>query len=321
MYKAIQSYLGQVWADFQQLFADSLVSGIKLLDKANTFILEHGGKKLRPMVTLLTAKALRGFCGENVIRCAAASELLHTGTLIHDDVADDSSLRRGVPTAKALYPAGTAVLLGDFWLSRAIHLIVDHPDRRVLHAYAKCLGDLAEGEMLQLEKAGHADSTEEDYRKIIYCKTTSLFEASILSAAYTQKADDAELASFGKYAFHVGQSFQMMDDILDYSPDLSSGKPTGQDIMEQKVTLPLLCLFDCAPKSVVSEIRRRLKKPDEELVFDIFSRVGQYGAMDLAREKLLAETRLAVQALDPVPDSQAKDYLVKLAESQTFRTA
>ena len=273
------------------------------------------------MFTLLTAKALRGFCGDDVIRCAAASEILHTGTLIHDDVADDAPLRRGVPSVKALYPSSTAVLLGDFWLSRAMRLVIDHPDRRVLHLYSKCLGDLAEGEMFQLEKTRDVDTTEEDYRKIIYCKTTSLFEASILSAAYTHGADEKELACFRTYAFHVGQAFQMMDDILDYSPELSTGKPTGQDIMEKKVTLPLLCLFDCAPKTTVRDIRRRIKQPDEELVFDIFSLVGKYGAMDLAHEKLLAETRLAISALDPIPDSQAKQFLVKLAENQSLRTA
>lgn len=321
MYKGIQSYLGQDWIDFQQLFADSLVSGIKLLDKANQFILEHGGKKLRPMFTLLTARALRGFCGNDVIRCAAASEILHTGTLIHDDVADDAPLRRGVPTPKALFPANTAVLLGDFWLSRAMRLVIDHPDRRVLHLYAKCLGDLAEGEMRQLEKAEKLDATEEDYRKIVYCKTTSLFEASILSAAYTHNADEKELACFRKYAFHVGQSFQMMDDILDYSPDLSIGKPTGQDIMEKKMTLPLFCLFESAPKSVVRDVRRRIKHPDADLVSDIFSLVRQHGALERAHDKLLAETRLAVAALDSIPDSQAKGFLVKLAESQSFRTA
>ena len=183
MYKQVQKFLGQSWSDFQDLFAGSLRSDIPLLDKANAYMLGHGGKKLRPTFTLLVAQALGGPCNGSVIRCAAASELLHTATLLHDDVADNAPTRRGAPTVMALYSPTTAVLLGDFWLSRAMDLIIDHPDKRVLKIFSKCLGDLARGEMLQLEKARRADATEEDYGRIIYCKTTSLFEAAIVSAA------------------------------------------------------------------------------------------------------------------------------------------
>ena len=320
MYKDIQQYLGQDWQKLLLLFADSVSTDIALLEKANKFILGHGGKKLRPLFSLLTAKALRGFCDERVIYCAAASELLHTGTLLHDDVVDDSPTRRGVPTARALYSPTTAVLLGDFWLSRAIRLVVDHPDKRVLHIFSKCLSDLAEGEMIQLEKSQKGDTDEEAYRRIIYCKTTSLFEAAILSAAYSVGADAAETDCFRRYAFHIGQSFQMADDILDYSPELSIGKPTGQDISEGKITLPLLALFARAPKSVSQQIRRRLKEPDAELVLDIFELVGRYDALDYARGQLRTEVSQAVEALDPIPASEAKSYLIELARNMAIRT-
>ena len=321
MYREVQKYLGPSWADFQRLFAGSLASGIPLLDKANRFILEHGGKKLRPTFTLLVAKALRGVCGEHVLRCAAASELLHTATLMHDDVADDAPVRRGVPTLMSLYSPTIAVLVGDFWLSRAMDLIIDHPDKRVLHAYSKCLGDLARGEMIQLQHAEKLDTTEEDYGRIIYCKTTSLFEASMLSAAYSVEATPEEVACIRNYALRIGQSFQMMDDILDYSPELSAGKPTGQDILEKKITLPLFGLFARAPKSVSRALLGRMRKPDAALADEAIGLVRQYGALDYARERLSEEVRLAVEALAPLPESESKSYLEKLASLMAVRTA
>ena len=321
MYKEVQRFLGQSWTDFQRCFAESLQTDIPLLEKVNRFILEHGGKKLRPTFTLLTAQALQGACDERVVSCAAASELLHTATLLHDDVADEATVRRGAPTVMALYAPSTAVLVGDFWLSRAMDLIIDHPDKRVLHAFSKCLGDLARGEMLQLERAEKGDTTEEDYRRIIYCKTSSLFEAAMVSAACSVGAGEAETEAIRTYALHIGQAFQMMDDILDYSPELSIGKPTGQDIMEKKITLPLLCLFRKVPASVERSLRRRMKKPDAALVEEIFSLVRQYDALSEAHGVLEEEIRQAVDVLAPIPASEAKNYLIKLAGLMAVRTA
>ena len=318
--KEVQQYLGKAWTDFQRCFAESLESDIPLLDKANQYLLGHGGKKLRPLFTLLIAKALRGDCNERVVRCAAASELLHTATLMHDDVADNAPTRRGVPTMMTVYSPTTAVLLGDYWLSKAMDLIIDHPDKRVLHIFSKCLADLASGEMLQLEKAEKADTTEDDYRRIIYCKTTSLFEACMVSAACSVEASEEEIERCRIYAWHIGQAFQMRDDMLDYSPELSIGKPTGQDILEKKITLPLFGLFEKAPRSVVREVRRRMKNPDAELVSDVFVWVRQYDAMSYAREKLDAEIRQAVEELAAFPASPSRDYLEKMAGMIAIRT-
>lgn len=318
--KEVQQFLGKAWTDFQRCFAESLESDIPLLDKANQYLLGHGGKKLRPLFTLLIAKALRGDCNERVVRCAAASELLHTATLMHDDVADNAPTRRGVPTMMTVYSPTTAVLLGDYWLSKAMDLIIDHPDKRVLHVFSKCLADLASGEMLQLEKAEKADTTEDDYRRIIYCKTTSLFEACMVSAACSVEASEEEIERCRIYAWHIGQAFQMRDDMLDYSPELSIGKPTGQDILEKKITLPLFGLFEKAPRSVVREVRRRMKNPDAELVSDVFAWVRQYDAMSYAREKLDAEIQQAVEVLAAFPASPSRDYLEKMAGMIAIRT-
>ena len=199
-------------------------------------------------------------------------------------------------------------------------LIIDHPDKRVLHVFSKCLADLASGEMLQLEKAEKADTTEDDYRRIIYCKTTSLFEACMVSAACSVEASEKEIERCRIYAWHIGQAFQMRDDMLDYSPELSIGKPTGQDILEKKITLPLFGLFEKAPRSVVREVRRRMKNPDAELVSDVFAWVRQYDAMSYAREKLDAEIRQAVEVLAAFPASPSRDYLEKMAGMIAIRT-
>ena len=320
LYKEVQQYLGTAWSDFQRCFAESLQTDVPLLAKANGFLLEHGGKKLRPTFTLLIAMALRGHCNERVVQCAAAAELIHTATLLHDDVADNAPVRRGVPTMMALYSPSTAVLLGDFWLARAMNRIIDHPDKRVLYAFSKTLDDLAAGEMLQLEKARKADTREADYRRIIYSKTTSLFEAAMASAAFSVEAEEAEVAIVRDYAFHIGQAFQMMDDILDYSPELSIGKPTGQDLLEKKITLPLFGLFRNAPGRIVREIRRRMKNPDAALVKDVFGWIREYDALSYAHEVLAEEVRQATEALSPLPESEAKGYLLRLARKMAVRT-
>lgn len=321
MNEDVRQYLGQAWTDFQRRFTASLETDIPLLKQVNRYVLEHGGKKLRPTFTMLIARALGGRCDELVVSCAVAVELLHTATLLHDDVADEAQIRRDAPTLVALYSPTTAVLIGDFWLSRAVDMVIDHPDKRVIRSFAKCLGDLARGEMLQLECADRGDTSEADYRQIIYCKTSSLFEAAVLTSAYSVGASEIEIEACRQYAFHVGQAYQMMDDILDYSPELAIGKPTGQDIMERKITLPLLCLLKKAPAVIARRIRRQMKKPDEGLVKEIFSLIRQYDALSDARAILKAEIQQAVEALAPIPVSEAKSYLEKIAVQLAVRTA
>lgn len=326
MYSEIQKYLGQSWKQFQKMFADRLTSEISALNKINGYLGERAGKQLRPTLTLLTARALRGFCNENVVRCAAAVEMLHTATLLHDDVADDSPVRRGSPTIRSMYSPTTSVLIGDFWLSRAIETIVGYCDERVVRIFALSLQMLAEGEMIQLEKAESLDTTEEDYYRIIYRKTASLFETAIMSAAFSVKATQGEIEAFQQYACHLGLAFQIVDDILDYSPELNLGKPTGQDILEKKITLPLFGLIKNAPKPVVSELFQRMRqvgtdsKADALLAADAVSLVKQYGGLEYAAGYAEKETSLAIDSLSIIPDSQEKSYLIELAGHMAVRT-
>lgn len=319
MYEDIRKCLGQSWENYRTELRTALQSGNPLLCRINEYMLAHPGKQLRPLLSLLTAKALRGDCGNCVCRVAGAAELLHTATLMHDDVADNSSLRRGLPTVMAMYGSTQSVLVGDFWLSRAIGLIVDHPDRRVLKCYSKCLEDLAEGEMLQLEKSETLDTTEEDYRRIIYCKTASLFETAVLSAAYSVNATEEEVSSCRQFAYHVGMAFQIMDDIFDYCPEIMTGKPSGQDILEKKLTLPVLGFLKNAENSVRRNFLAAVRKQAGNLPEMATEMTRQYGGVEYARICLQKEVDLATEALSALPDSEARRNLVSIANQLSSR--
>lgn len=326
MYTEIKNYLGQDWKDFQSMFVKGTGSELPILNKVNGYLLDHAGKQLRPILTLLTARALTGSCNDNVIRSAAAVEMLHTATLLHDDVADNSPIRRGAPTVMALYSPTTSVLVGDFWLSRALETIIGYCDQRVILSFSHCLEMLAEGEMIQMEKALDLNTTEEDYIGIIYRKTAALFETAVLSAAYSVSASPARIEKCREYAYHLGIAFQIMDDIFDYSPEFNIGKPTGQDILEKKMTLPLFGFMKNASRSEVEELLARIRrvggdaKDDFQLTQDAVALVRKYNGLDYARERLEQEVATAAQAFDVLPDSEAKSFLIELAHHMTIRT-
>ena len=229
-------YLGDDWTRCGERMNRALESDIDLLNRTNGSILEHGGKKLRPMLSLLVARALSSEgaqLSEDSIRYATAVELLHNATLLHDDVADRSDTRRGVPTVMSLLGSSAAVLVGDFWLVRAVDEVLSAENHKleVIALFSKTLSDLAEGEMFQLQKAGSDDTTEEDYLKIIYCKTASLFVTACVAAAKSVNAAPQQEEMMRRYATALGIAFQIKDDILDYAGgDL--GKPVGQDLRE-----------------------------------------------------------------------------------------
>ena len=326
MYKEIKSFLAEDWKKFQEMFLLKVGSPLPMLDKVNDYLTEHAGKQLRPILTLLTARALTGSCNENVIRSAAAVEMLHTATLLHDDVADNSPIRRGAPTVMALYSPTTSVLVGDFWLSRAIETIVGHCDQRVILSFAHSLEMLAEGEMIQMERALDLRTTEEDYAAIIYRKTAALFETAVMSAAYSVQAGERTIEACKKYSYHLGLAFQIMDDIFDYSPHLNIGKPTGQDILEKKITLPLFGFMKNAPRGEVADLMSRIRRvggdanEDFRLTQDAVELVGKYKGVEYARERLEKEISQAKDALDIVSDNEAKGYLLELAGHMAIRT-
>lgn len=323
--KSIREYLGQDWTSVRECIVSALRSDIDLLNATNGSILSHSGKQMRPVLSLLMARACsegRG-ASEATVRYAAAAELLHNATLLHDDVADGSEQRRGVPTVMSLMGPSVSVLVGDYWLVKAMELILGSSDSdiKVIRIFSKTLSDLAEGEMLQLQKAQSGDTDEEDYLRIIYNKTASLFEAACVSAAVSVSASDEYEKAAREYAVALGIAFQIKDDILDYSGTDSVGKPLGVDILEQKITLPLLgALRNVSPeeelkvRAMVKEVADRPELRDEILRF-----VKDNGGLEYAGKRLNEYVAQAVSALDVLPASEERDMLVGLAHYTAIR--
>ncbi|MGM9737750.1 MAG: polyprenyl synthetase family protein [Candidatus Cryptobacteroides sp.] len=290
-YCGIKEYLKGELERVNAVIRESLASDIELLNKTNQSLLDHSGKQLRPVLALLVAKACSGgFVTEDTIHYAAAAELLHNATLLHDDVADGSFQRRGCPTVMSLLGGRASVLLGDFWLVKAMHNILqsDNSSSQVIRLFSKTLSDLAEGEMLQLQKAASCDTKEPDYYRIIFSKTASLFEAAAISAAISVGASAEKKKAVKNYARSLGIAFQIKDDILDYDGDESIGKPVGLDLMEKKMTLPLLGALSKADKAAADTVRHKVSMIEEipDAQKDIVDFVRQFEGVDYARARL-----------------------------------
>ena len=272
----IQNRVPEDWKMFENLMAQTLKSESEMLEYINKYLLNNAGKKLRPLLCLLTAKACSGFINEKTIACAAVSELIHTATLLHDDVVDDGDYRRGKLTVCKLFSKGTSLLVGDYWLTKAIHLMMKYDcPISVIEIYARALENLAEGEMIQMDCANSLKTDYENYKKIISYKTASLFVASIKSPAIVQNASQEVVSKMTEYAEYLGICFQIRDDILDYHPTSETGKNSDVDISERKITLPLLCAFKNCPareeyiRGRMSEIDISQKQKNKDIIAEI----------------------------------------------------
>ncbi|MCR4823862.1 MAG: polyprenyl synthetase family protein [Bacteroidales bacterium] len=315
----IVTYIGADWDRMLALIRSNLHSDVTLLEETNGQILANRGKLLRPIITLLVAKAI-AVPVQDTLHYAAATELFHNATLMHDDVADGSSERRGRPTLAALLGPAGAVLVGDYWLARAVDLVVnsDHRDRAI-RLFSRTLTDLAEGEMLQMEKAATGDTEVEDYLRIIHCKTGSLFCAAAETAALSVDAPEVQYAAARAYADAFGKAFQIKDDILDYAGTDALGKPIGVDLREQKITLPLLGALEGSPRS--EEIRAMVREiPSHPEYCDEIRRfVQERDGIGYAIRQLEVWVRRAEEALSAFPDSPARTYLTEVARYNLWR--
>ena len=301
----------------ERLIVDALKTDIGLLDITNKSIRERPGKMLRPILAILSAGAAGGI-NDDTLRFAAAAELLHNATLLHDDVVDGATQRRGAPTVASLLDGRAAVLVGDFWLVKCMQVVLsaDKSTDRVIRILSKTLSDLAEGELLQMEKASKGDTTEAEYLRIIYCKTASLFETAVVSAAVSAQASDAVTDALRNYAVNLGIAFQVKDDIFDYessSGDL--GKPVGIDLLEQKITLPLLCALESVTPEEASVVRRKVASiaVNPALATEVRAFVFAHDGVDKASKKLQFYIEKAISCLEILSDSPEKLYLASLA--------
>lgn len=313
--KEIHTFLKGDLEQVEAQIAASLKSDVALLESLNKSLRERPGKMLRSMLALLMAGAL-GKVNDSTVRYAAAIELLHNATLFHDDVVDGATLRRGRPTVAALLNPRAAVLIGDFWLVRCVSLVLEarvEPEK-VLRRFAATLSHLAEGELRQMELAGLGTTTREDYLRIVYGKTASLFVTAAVSAAISVQAPEPLCKAAETFAARLGTAFQIKDDIFDYASDVALGKPAGIDLREQKITLPLLCALESVSESEEKAVREKVARISDrpELEAEVRAFVKEHDGVGRATEVMNRYLDQALECLEAFPPSARKDYLTAL---------
>ncbi len=304
---------------FEKLFKDAVKSDVPLLDRILKYIVKTKGKQLRPMFVLLSAK-LCGQITDVSYRAASLVELLHTATLVHDDVVDEASHRRGVFSVYALWKNKASVLVGDYLLAKGLLLSLENKDFKILEILADAVKKMSEGELLQLEKSRLLNIKEEDYFKIIRNKTASLLASACSAGAFSASGDldiTEKLRLFGEY---TGIAFQIKDDLFDYGTD-DIGKPTGNDIKEKKMTLPLIYTLQQISKSRRSEIIYIIKnknKTRKEIDF-VIEQVKLAGGIQYAETMMESYKKKAIDLLLEFPDSEVRTTLIEMVRYTTER--
>jgi len=323
-YKTIQNLVESDMRAVDALIQQRLQSDVVLVNQLSHYIINSGGKRLRPMLALLMARAC-GYDGEKHVDIAAIVEFIHTATLLHDDVVDESEMRRGKDTANNVWGNQAAVLVGDFLYSRAFEMMVDVDEMRVMNIMASTTNIIAEGEVLQLLNINDSNTSEERYLEVIYSKTAKLFEAACqLGAVLSGLSREDELV-VAKFGTHLGTAFQLVDDILDYSADSDEmGKNVGDDLAEGKPTLPLIYALSESEKNGEAEDANMIKKAIEEggleFIEEITSIIRKTKSLEYTIEAAKKETTLANDCLKVLPDSEFKTALANLANYSLSRT-
>ena len=305
-----------------EVIRDRLASRVALIDQISHYIVNAGGKRIRPRLVLLFAEAL-GFDGPERHELAAIVEFIHTATLLHDDVVDESTLRRGRATANAMFGNAASVLVGDFLYSRAFHMMVSVRSIRVLQVLADATNVIAEGEVLQLMNMHDPDLAVADYLRVIRFKTAKLFEASARLGAVLAGAAHAREEAGADYGRSQGTAFQLVDDLLDYEGNSSElGKNVGDDLREGKPTLPLLVAMERATEAERELIRHAIEHGELQKLPEILAIVRRTGALDATREAAQAEADKARTAvLSHLPPSRARDALLNLCARSINRSS
>ena len=307
--------------EFEGRFRSSMRSEVALLDKITHYIVKRKGKQMRPMFVFLTAKMLGG-TNDVTYRAATLIELLHTATLVHDDVVDDSSKRRGFFSINALWKNKVAVLVGDYLLSRGLLLSVKHKDYHLLEITSNSVREMSEGELLQMEKARKLDITEEIYFNIIRQKTASLIASCCASGAASVSENQELIEKMRAFGETVGIAFQIRDDLFDYGSDKNIGKPTGIDIKEKKMTLPLIHALSKSNKKEKRFIINTIKNhnTDDKRVREVIKMVKVKGGIDYTITRMKENQEKALSMLQEHPDNEARKSLRDLVNFVIDRT-
>ena len=306
---------------FRERFRDAMRSRVRLLDTVVRYLLKRKGKQIRPTLVLLAAEIAGGIT-ERSYRAAALVELLHTATLVHDDVIDEAETRRGVASVNALWKNKVGVLLGDYLLSRGLLLALDDGDYDLLHVMSDAVRRMSEGELLQLETARKLDMTEERYFQIIADKTGSLIAACMAAGAASAGADDETVARAKAIGETIGLAFQIRDDLFDYDPKAAAGKPVGLDLQDRKMTLPLILALEAADEPTRKRVRKvvRKRKKSRAETREVLGFVETSGGLGAARARMEGLAAEAADALRTFPEGEAREALVGLCAYVVART-
>jgi octaprenyl-diphosphate synthase len=317
--ESVRAPIADDLAQVDEVIRQRLGSEVVLIRTIAQYIIASGGKRLRPALVLLAASA----CGQRDNarhELAAVIEFIHTATLLHDDVVDESSLRRGRKTANAEFGNAASVLVGDFLYSRAFQMIVAAGSLRVMKVLADATNVIAEGEVLQLLNVHDPDTDEEKYLRVIRYKTAKLFEAATQVGAIIGGAGPEAETALAEYGVHLGTAFQLVDDVLDYSGDLTeTGKNLGDDLAEGKPTLPLIYAMRAGTSAERDLVRHAIEEGGRPDLEDVVAAIHRVGALDYARDCARKEAAIAIARLSLLPESACRDSLLQLAHFSVDR--
>ena len=315
----LKQLLAADMAAVDQVIRTRLRSEVLLVNQVGEYIINSGGKRLRPALVVLSAEAF-GYRGKQHHDLAAVVEFIHTATLLHDDVVDESELRRGRATASALFGNAASVLVGDFLYSRAFQMMVEVGEMRVMQTLADATNTIAEGEVLQLLNCHDADVDADNYMRVIHCKTAKLFEAAMRLGAILGKAGVADEQAVAGYGMHLGTAFQLVDDVLDYSADeLQTGKHLGDDLAEGKPTLPLIYAMQHGSAEQAAVVRSAIERGDVGRFVEVLQIIRATGALDFTRQQAMREAEAACASIASLADSKYKSCLLELAHFAATR--
>ena len=319
--KTIQTLIDADMQKVNETILAQLNSEVTLINQLGYYIIQSGGKRIRPMIAALSANAL-GYRGEQHITCAAFIEFIHTATLLHDDVVDESAMRRGNPTANAEFGNAASVLVGDFIYTRAFQLMTQLNSLKILQIMSEATNVIAEGEVQQLMNICDPNTTEENYMRVIYSKTARLFEASTQTAAIVANATAEQELALQDYGRYLGTAFQLVDDVLDYSANaIQLGKNVGDDLAEGKPTLPLLHAMHHGNETQAQLIRKTIEQGGNRDVLDeVLAIMNEYQSLDYAMARAKQEAQKAVDAIQILPENEYKQALISLAYLSVDRT-
>ncbi|MDP0376460.1 octaprenyl diphosphate synthase [Glaesserella parasuis] len=314
---SLEQILTLVKADMQavdQAILAQINSEVVLINQLGHYIISGGGKRIRPLIAVLAANAV-GYKGQEHITCAAFVEFIHTATLLHDDVVDESDMRRGRETANARFGNAASVLVGDFIYTRAFQMMASLRSLDVLQVMSDATNVIAEGEVQQLMNVNNPETTEANYMQVIYSKTARLFEAASQCSAIVSGADQATVIAMRDYGRYLGTAFQLVDDILDYSANAEQlGKNIGDDLAEGKPTLPLLHAMRSGNLQQTALIREAIEQGGKrEALDEILAIMAEHKSLDYTMERAKQEAQKAVDALAILPESEYKQALISLA--------